>query len=46
MIDAKSGPYGVLLLRISLGILFLANRPGGFEEHHGYVYYVAHDRPR
>ena len=25
MIDAKSGPYGVLLLRISLGILFLAH---------------------
>jgi hypothetical protein len=25
MIDAKSGPYGVLLLRISLGFLFLAH---------------------
>ena len=25
MIDAKSAPYGVLLLRISLGILFLAH---------------------
>ena len=23
MIDAKSGPYGVLLLRISLGVMFL-----------------------
>jgi uncharacterized membrane protein YphA (DoxX/SURF4 family) len=25
MIDAKSGPYGMLLLRISLGVLFLAH---------------------
>ena len=24
MIDANGGPYGVLLLRISLGVLFLA----------------------